>query len=149
MADASSILDAHWRAMLLAMGRGPGAEERDDAQVQWVIGGSPAGYFNCVVRADLLDDAAIADFTRRIQERRLTGTWHLGPTMRPGDLAMRLLEHGFEWSGDDVGMQRDLAQLPTVDSSNGLTIEKVTDDRRLHTWATTMVRAFELPSAWT
>jgi ribosomal protein S18 acetylase RimI-like enzyme len=134
--------------MLLALARAPGAEERDDGQVQWVLGGSPAGYFNCVVRAELQDDAAITAFTNRLRARSLAGTWHLGPTMRPTDLAMRLLEHGFEWVGDDVGMQRDLVNLPEPHRVDGLTIERVVDDRQLRIWTATMVRAFNLPVDW-
>ena len=80
------ILDEHRRAMLLALARAPGAEERDDEQVHWVVGGSPAAYFNCVVRANLGDDGPIEAFTSRLRARQIAGTWHLGPTMRPADL---------------------------------------------------------------
>ena len=36
---------------LLVLGRAAGGDERDDEDVHWVIGGSPIGYHNAVVRA--------------------------------------------------------------------------------------------------
>jgi len=135
--------------MLLAMAREPGAEERDDAHVQWVLGASPAGFFNCVVRANLVDDEPIEAFIAKLRDRRIAGTWHLGPSMRPADLARRLVERGFEHAGDDMGMQRRLEDLPLQKATEGLTIERVTSDRQLGVWTRTMVRAFKLPDAWT
>jgi ribosomal protein S18 acetylase RimI-like enzyme len=143
------ILDEHRRAMLLAVGRAPGAEERDDAEVQWVLGGSPAGFFNCVVRADLTSDAPIAAFLERLGQKRLAGTWHLGPSMRPSDLARRLIAHGFEHAGDDIGMQRDLDDLPALEMPSGVIFERISSEDGLRTWTDTMVRAFELPCDWT
>jgi len=134
--------------MLLAVGRAPGADERDDAEVQWVLGGSPAGFFNCVVRADLKSDAPIAAFRERLAQKHLAGTWHLGPSMRPGDLAARLIAHGFEHAGDDMGMQRDLDDLPGLTTPSGLAIERISNEERLRL-TETMVRAFELPRDWT
>ena len=79
MSDLASAvrIDEHRQAMLLAMAREPGAEERDDAHVQWVLGASPAGFFNCVVRANLVDDEPIEAFIAKLRDRRIAGTWHL------------------------------------------------------------------------
>jgi hypothetical protein len=46
-------IEANTIEFLLALGRAAGAEERNEPQIQWVIGGSPIDYHNCVVRADL------------------------------------------------------------------------------------------------
>src|SRR5687768_16617979 len=48
---------------LLALGRAGGGRERDDAEITWVIGGSPIAYHNCVVRADLEPERADAAIT--------------------------------------------------------------------------------------
>jgi hypothetical protein len=40
------------------------------------------------------------------------GPWHVGPSTRPTDLGERLLAHGFEYGGNDIGMAVDLATLP-------------------------------------
>src|SRR6476660_7901346 len=53
----SEAIEANTRAFLLALGRAGGAEERNDPSIQWVIGGSPLAYHNCVVRATLSPDA--------------------------------------------------------------------------------------------
>ncbi|MDQ5854439.1 MAG: N-acetyltransferase, partial [Chloroflexota bacterium] len=87
---------------LLALGRAGGAEERNEPQIQWVIGGSPIDYHNCVVRADLRPetaDDAIRESVERFQAHGVPGTWHVGPSMRPPDLGSRLLAHGFTHGG--------------------------------------------------
>jgi ribosomal protein S18 acetylase RimI-like enzyme len=142
------VIEAHRRVVLLDMARTPDAEERNDDQVQWVLGGSPAGFFNCVVRANLLDDAPIEAFQARLRARGVPGTWHLGPSMRPLDLPRRLLEHGFEHVGDDSGMALDLADLPSADAPPGLRTERLQDDRLLACWVETMLEAFDLPRTW-
>ena len=48
---------------LLALGRAGGGRERDDAEITWVIGGSPIAYHNCVVRADFGPERADAAIT--------------------------------------------------------------------------------------
>ena len=61
---------------LLALGRAGGARERDDAEIRWVIGGSPIAYHNCVVRADLEPeraDAAITESQNLIGAERRRG----------------------------------------------------------------------------
>jgi hypothetical protein len=78
---------------LLALGRAGGGRERDDAEVTWVIGGSPIGYHNCVVRADLepeRSDAAITESQNLMRTSGVAGSWHVGPSMRPTDLGTRL-----------------------------------------------------------
>ncbi len=83
---------------LVALGRAAGAEERRDARVHWVIGGSPIDYHNAVVRADLAPDVAdevIASSRERMRAQGVPGTWHVGPAMRPPDIGARLVAHGF------------------------------------------------------
>jgi hypothetical protein len=77
---------------LLALGRAGGGRERDDAEITWVIGGSPIAYHNCVVRADLEPeraDAAITESQNLMRTSGVAGSWHVGPSMRPTDLGTR------------------------------------------------------------
>ena len=94
---------------LLALGRAGGGRERDDAEITWVIGGSPIAYHNCVVRADLEPeraDAAITESQILMRTSGVAGSWHVGPSMRPTDLGTRLEERGFEGS-PEPGMAAD------------------------------------------
>jgi hypothetical protein len=98
---------------LLALGRAGGGRERDDAEITWVIGGSPIAYHNCVVRADLepeCAEAAIAESQNLMCTRGVAGSWHVGPSMRPTDVGTRLEAHGFE-GGPEPGMAADLRAL--------------------------------------
>jgi hypothetical protein len=79
LAPASLIeaIEANTRAFLLALGRAGGAEERDDHDLQWVIGGSPLAYHNCVVRATLTPasvDVAIAASLDRMRAHAAPGS---------------------------------------------------------------------------
>jgi hypothetical protein len=96
---------------LLALGRAGGGRERDDAEIRWVIGGSPIAYHNCVVRADLEPeraDAAITESQNLMRTSGVAGSWHVGPSMRPTDLGTRLEAYGFE-GGPEPGMAADFA----------------------------------------
>src|SRR5438105_3898732 len=91
-------IEGNAREFLLALGRAAGAEERDEPSMQWIIGGSPIAYHNCVVRADLTTDAAgeaIAASVARFRALDVPGSWHVGPSMRPADLGTRLLARRF------------------------------------------------------
>jgi len=131
---------------LVALGRAAGAEERDDGKVRWVIGDIPIDYHNCVVRAELLPrvaDGVILESLERFRTRRVPGSWHVGPSMRPEDLGERLLKHGFSYGGSDIGMAVDLWALPErVPSLEGLTIERVHDEGDLAAWRETLARGF-------
>lgn len=148
----ADLIEAMHRAFVVAMARGPGAEERDDAQVHWVIGGSPAAFFNCVVRGrlDAQDaDATIARFRERLRERGVPGTWHVDRDMRPDDLGQRLVAHGFAHVGDDQGMAFDLSRrVPEQPAPPGLTIEAVADVSGLAEWARTLAAGFEFAAEW-
>src|SRR4026207_953486 len=82
---------------LLALGRAGGGRERDDAEITWVIGGSPIAYHHCVMRADLEPeraDDAITESQNLMRTSGVAGSWHVGPSMRPTDLGTRLAAHG-------------------------------------------------------
>jgi hypothetical protein len=51
-------IEANTAEFLLALSRVGGGEERNDPEIQWVIGGSPIDYHNCVVRARLTQETA-------------------------------------------------------------------------------------------
>ena len=131
---------------LMALGRAAGAEERDDGRVRWVIGNSPIDYHNCVVFADLTREEADGEIEASLQRMRshgVPGSWHVGPSMRPPDLGGRLIAHGFEYVGDDIGMSVDLSELPEgVPVPENLVIERVHDEAGLAAWVEALGSGF-------
>jgi len=118
---------------LLALGRAGGGRERDDVEMTWVIGGSPIAYHNCVVRADLKPeraDAAIAESQNLMRASGVAGSWHVGPSMRPTDVGIRLEAHGFE-GGPEPGMAADIRALPDVEAPTDVRISRVVTDSGL------------------
>jgi GNAT superfamily N-acetyltransferase len=130
---------------VLALGRAGGGEERDDPTIQWTIGGSPIDYHNAVVRADLppgaVDDAIIASRERMVA-LRVPGTWHVGPSMRPGNLGERLAAHGFAPGTFEPGMASAIDALADPPSPRGLTIRRVRDAVGLGAWVATLAQGF-------
>jgi ribosomal protein S18 acetylase RimI-like enzyme len=131
---------------LMALGRAAGAEERDDGRVQWTIGNSPIDYHNCVVFADLTRGEADGEIEASLQRMRahgVPGSWHVGPSMRPSDLGERLIAHGFEYGGDDIGMAVDLSALPEdVPAPAGFVVERVRDEAGLASWVEALGSGF-------
>jgi hypothetical protein len=55
--------------------------------------------------------------------------------MRPPDLGRRLIAHGFEYGGDDIGMAVDLSGLPErVPVPDDFVVERVRDEAGLAAW---------------
>jgi GNAT superfamily N-acetyltransferase len=140
---------------LLTLGRAAGSEERHDPYLHWTIGGSPIAYHNCIVRAQLPSkavDAAIHAAIERFQAYHVSGSWHIGPSMRPTDLGTRLTAHGFTHGGDESGMAVDLRVLrEDVPVADALIIERVTDEQELNVWTNTLAVGFgegEREAAW-
>jgi GNAT superfamily N-acetyltransferase len=144
--DKVRPIEENGAEFLMALGRAAGAEVRDDGRVRWVIGNSPIDYHNCVVHADLTEEEAdreIEASLERMRARRVPGSWHVGPSMRPPDLDTRLLAHGFEYGGDDIGMAMDLSALPErVPVPTNLVIERVRDEAGLAAWVETLGSGF-------
>jgi len=70
-------------------------------------------------------------------------SWHVGPSMRPTDLGQRLVAHGFEYGGDDIGMAADLSALPEeVPTPEGFVVERVRDEEGLAAWVETLGSGF-------
>ena len=83
-----------------------------------------------MVRAELAPaeaDEVIAASIRRMRARGVPGTWHVGPSMRPADLAGRWLRAGRTHGGSEPGMAADLHVL-NEDLPGGLRIERVRDE---------------------
>ena len=131
---------------LLELGRAAGAEERNDGKVGWVIGNCPIDYHNAVVTANLSEeeaDAVIRESLERMRTLGVPGTWHVGPSMRPGDLAERLSAAGFEHGGDDIGMAADLLALPErTPVPEGFSVGRVRDAEGLAAWVETLGSGF-------
>ena len=144
--DKTLAIEENGAEFLMALGRAAGAEERDDERVRWVIGNSPIDYHNCVVFADLTREEAEGEIEASLQRMRshgVPGSWHVGPSMRPPDLGGRLIAHGFEYVGDDIGMSVDLSELPErVPVPENLVIERVHDEAGLAAWVEALGSGF-------
>ena len=127
----------------MALGSGsPGSEVRDDGRVRWAIGGSPIDYFNCVAYVDLTRGSGGPEIDSHPSNE-------CGPTVSPApgtsgprcvrhDLGARLLAHGFEYGGDDIGMAVELSALPEeIYGPADFVVERVHDEAGLAEWATT------------
>lgn len=129
---------------LFALGRAGGGEERRDERVHWTIGGSPIGYHNCVVRAELSSedaDEVIAASVEVMRDKGVCGSWHVGPSMRPHDLGNRLVAHGFE-GGPEPGMAADLDLIPDTEPVPGLAFEQVIDREGLDAYESVLAAGF-------
>jgi len=144
--DKALAIEENGAEFLMALGRAAGAEERDDGRIRWTIGNSPIDYHNCVVHADLAQEEAdpeIEASLQRMQAHGVPGSWHVGPSMRPSDLGERLIAHGFEYGGDDIGMAVDLSTLPEeVRAPADFVVERVRDEAGLAAWVETLGSGF-------
>jgi GNAT superfamily N-acetyltransferase len=63
--------------------------------------------------------------------------------MRPSDLGERLIAHGFEYGGDDIGMAVDLSTLPEeVPVRENFVVERVRDEAGLAAWVEALGSGF-------
>jgi GNAT superfamily N-acetyltransferase len=144
--DKALAIEENGAEFLMALGRAAGAEERDDGRIRWVIGNSPIDYHNCVVHADLTQEEADREIEASLERMRalgVPGSWHVGPSMRPSDLGVRLAAHGFEYGGDDIGMAVDLSELPEeVTAPPAFVVERVRDETGLAAWVEALGSGF-------
>ncbi|MEJ3655127.1 GNAT family N-acetyltransferase [Actinomycetes bacterium KLBMP 9759] len=141
------VIEGNAAELLMVMGAAGGGQQRDSDGVRWTIGGSPIDYHNAVVAAELTAgtaDAAIAESLRLMKAHGVPGSWHVGPSMRPADLGERLLSAGFTRGGAEPGMAVGLADLVEHAPAHHPPVEivRVTDDRLLAEWASTLGRGF-------
>jgi len=139
-------IEENTRAFLLTLGRPGGGEERDEPGIQWIIGGSPLAYHNCVVRAALTAetiDEAIGASLECLHRHNVAGSWHVGPTMTPAHPGERLLAHGFTAAGSEPGMAADLLHLnEQMTPPPGFAIGRVQTEQELQLWVATLGRGF-------
>jgi GNAT superfamily N-acetyltransferase len=139
--------------MLLSMGRTGGGEESIDPRLAFTLGGSPLGYHNAVVHAELPDgeaDAAIVWFRDKLRALNLPGCWHVDATSTPRDLPERLRRHGFTGGGEPV-MACPLDALPEVAAPDGLSVERVRGEAELRALADVLAAGFgegEVEARW-
>jgi GNAT superfamily N-acetyltransferase len=129
---------------LLVLGRAGGGEEHDDEAVHWTIGGSPIGYHNAVVRAQLDENDAnevIVASRELMRTHGIPGSWHVGPSMRPADLGDRLAAEGFE-GGPEPAMVADLQAMPEVDTPDALRIDRVGSPDDLRAYESVLAAGF-------
>ena len=136
--DLARAIEENGAEFLMLLGRAAGAEVRDDGRVRWAIGNCPIDYHNCVVHAALAPEEADEEIEASLERMRVhgvPGSWHVGPSMRPPDLGERLVAHGLEYGGDDIGMAVDLSTLPEeVPVPEGFVVERVRDENGLAAW---------------
>jgi GNAT superfamily N-acetyltransferase len=128
-AGLARAVERNHAGFLLSMGRARGGEESADPRVRWTIGGSPIAYHNAVVAADLAvadADDVIAASRVLMEAKGVPGSWHVGPSMRPGDLGARLEAHGFE-GGPEPELAVDLDALARPEAPPELTVARVSD----------------------
>lgn len=120
----------------------------EDAQLTWVMTGTPLEFFNAVLRATLANeeaDAAIDAVVSSFQGRQQLMTWWVMPSSRPADLAQRLLARGLRYEWQDIGMAIDLQAInEDFMVPAGLTVETVRDEAGMQRWLTAFQRGFEL-----
>jgi GNAT superfamily N-acetyltransferase len=143
-ANAAALVERNEAEFLLSLGRAGGGEEREDAGVHWSIGGSPIGYHNCVIRANLDADEAdgvIVASQEAMRRHGVPGSWHVWPSMCPNDLVERLKAHGFD-SGPEPGMAADLSSVPDAASPDGFVVERVRDASDLARYEAVLASGF-------
>ena len=142
----ASAIEGNVSTFLLEMGRVGGGEERRDREIVWTVGGSPIGYHNAVVHLDAgpaRTDALIETWTGELRDRRLPGSWHVTPSMRPDDIADRLLARGFADGGDEPAMAADLATARVdVAPPEGFTVARVRDEAGLDAYRRVLGNGF-------
>ncbi|WP_432940359.1 GNAT family N-acetyltransferase [Kribbella sp. CA-253562] len=142
MDDLAQAVEHNAAELLMRMGAAGGGTQRDDGEVRWTIGGSPIDYHNAVVAADLSKaDHVIAESVELMKAHGVPGTWHVGPSMRPHNLAERLLAAGFTDDGREPAMAVEIAQV-TAQTSPGLEIARVRTEQDLAVWVDTLGRGF-------
>jgi GNAT superfamily N-acetyltransferase len=148
-------IEANSREFLLSLGRLGGGEERDEPALQWIIGGSPISYHNCVVRATLAAgtvDEAILSSVHCFLAHHVPGSWHVGPSMSPPHLGEQLMAHGFKQGGGEPGMAVDVLTIPEqVSTPSGFVIERAQDEQDLQVWTHTLGMGFgegEIEANW-
>ena len=144
--DKAQAIEENGAEVLMALGRAAGAEEHHDGRIRWVIGNSPIDYHNCVVHADLTQEEADQEIKASLERMRALGvpdSWHVGPSMCPSDLGVRLVAHGFEYGGDDIGMAVDLSELPEeLTVPPAFVVERVCEETGLAAWVEALGSGF-------
>jgi ribosomal protein S18 acetylase RimI-like enzyme len=139
-------VEANVQAFLLRMGQAGGGAERRDPEVVWTVGGSPLDYHNAVVHCDATParaDELVGKWAAELDRRRLPGSWHVSPSMRPVDLVERLLAHGFEDGGDEPAMVADLSvPVPEMPAVEGLAVEPVRTAAHLEDYRRVLAQGF-------
>jgi predicted GNAT family acetyltransferase len=151
------ILESTERAALIAaieenandflrgLGGAGGGEERVDAKVAWTIGGSTVDNHNAIYKADVAPEdvnTVIAAAVERLRARKVSGTWHVGPSTRQADIGARLIEHGFTFGADEPGMAADLSALVDHPAPTGFTVSRVRNEHDLAEWIVTLASGF-------
>lgn len=142
----SRYIEENGAEFLLALGRAAGAQERHDEQIHWIIGNSPIDYHNAVVRLTTTAEqaaTAISASRQEMQAQQVPGTWHVGPSMAPANIGELLMQQGFAYAGDDIGMAVDLAELPVaVPTPAGFTVRLLQTAQDLQVWVETLAQGF-------
>jgi GNAT superfamily N-acetyltransferase len=134
----------------LALGRTESGETYDGPEIKWACTGGP--HLNRIFGARFGEedvDAQIAAALRKFRTQQLPVVWIIGPSTQPSDLGARLERHGFTPAPEWAGMSLDLSMVPESSPlSASLTIEEVTDNSAIRTWALAPYGISEAPEPW-
>lgn len=135
--------EASLKAALSLLGRLPGADVHDAADICWLASGRPLASLNHVHGVRLRGEPAsiearIDQAHGAVTDRgRLAATWWIGPTTTPADLGSRLGARGLTEAEPEFGMVVDVAGLPPPDGE----IEEV-GEALLDIWLDVMGRSY-------
>ncbi|RZQ66023.1 GNAT family N-acetyltransferase [Amycolatopsis suaedae] len=106
--------------------------------------------FNIVAAARFTADTAADRVARTVEKLRATGrpfSWWVGPATAPDDLGATLTAAGLSVSETEVGMWRDLGEVPSVPPVDGLEIRLATSPEQLADYAMVLAALWNPPAA--
>ena len=140
-------VEEHQSELAVRWTRAQGGEVQDDADLIVAIAGLPVSYTNSVLRARLDAGAAeerIAGVVEILRERRIPGTWSVGPRSRPDNLADLLVQQGFQHVEDMPWMAADLDEWHPASMPKGVAAHRVDGPERQAQWLEAMRVGFAL-----
>jgi GNAT superfamily N-acetyltransferase len=147
---AAAALDANFAELLAWYGSQPGGEVRRDRDLVLTFSGVPFRAINAAVSADLESASIrqrIGDAIDWLSARTDRWRWLVGPTSRPLDLEVHLLEAGLDLLSDNPGMALGLGAWRSRPLPPGVTVERVVDDAVLERWRNVQQRGLGLDDA--
>ena len=147
-ASVIAAIDANFAEEMAAFGRYlPGAELREDPEVEWFITGLPSSLFNGVLLTNILSDdidAKIEVIMGHYKARRVPMSWAVGQSTRPANLGAYLAARGFSHVHTQDGMAVILsATKDLIVTPHNFHVDVVRDQEMLKLYMQISRRGFE------